>query len=87
MAAEEEKARTRLQRRGGAKSWKKSVKRRYSRDLRLNKQRRKRRQEVNRHIWQRLQTFVSRVEEKATSPMQLSNRKKKPGLIHLVKIC
>ena len=41
MAAEEEKARTRLQRRGGAKSWKQAVKRRYSRDLRLNKQRRK----------------------------------------------
>ena len=57
MAAEEEKARTRLQRRGGAKSWKQAVKRRYSRDLRLNKQRRKRRQEVNRQIWQRLQTL------------------------------
>ena len=90
MAAEEEKARTRLQRRGGAKSWKKSVKRRYSRDLRLNKQRRKRRQEVNRQIWQRLQTFVSRVEEKATSPMQLSKQKEEtrthpPGEDLLIK--
>ena len=90
MAAEEEKARTRLQRRGGAKSWKKSVKRRYSRDLRLNKQRRKRRQEVNRHIWQRLQTFVSRVEEKATSPLQLSKQKEEtrthpPGEDLLIK--
>ena len=45
LMAAEEKARTRLQGRGGAKSWKQAVKRRYSRDLRLNKQRRKRRQE------------------------------------------
>ena len=53
MAAHVE-AQTKLQQRGGANRWKHAMKRRYNRDLQRQKQRRKRHQDTNRQIWQRL---------------------------------
>ena len=72
MAANEEIQSPTMQKRGGQKTWKTSARRRYNRDLRHQKQRRQRRQAVNRQIWQRLQALVPRAEETATSLMQLS---------------
>ena len=76
MAAEEE-VQTKLQQRGGTRKWKHAVKRRYNRDLRRQKQRKRRHQEVNRQIWQRLQALVARAEETATSLLQLAEDKNK----------
>ena len=56
-----------IQKRGGQKAWKTSVRRKYNRDVRRQKQRKQRRQAVNRQIWERLQATMPRVEEKATS--------------------
>ena len=75
MAAHVE-AQTKLQQRGGANRWKHAMKRRYNRDLQCQKQRRKRHQDTNRQIWQRLQAIVARVEATATTLMQLSNEEK-----------
>ena len=52
------------------------MKHRYNRDLQCQKQRRKRHQDTNRQIWQRLQAIVARVEATATTLMQLSNEEK-----------
>ena len=54
MAANEEIQSPTMRKRGGQKTWKNPVRRRYNRDLRRQKQRRQRRQAVNRQIWQRL---------------------------------
>ena len=72
MAANEDIKSPTMSKRGGQKTWKSSVRRRYNRDLRRQKQRRQRRQAVNCQIWQRLYALVPRVEETATSLMQLA---------------
>ena len=73
MAANEDIQSPTMTKRGGQKTWKMPVRRRYNRDLRRQKQQKKRRQAVNRQIWQRLQALVPRAEETATSLMQLAN--------------
>ena len=72
-AAKEEIESPNLRKRGGQKHWKSVMRRRYNRDLRRQKQRKQRRQAVNRQIWQRLQVLVPRAKETATSLMQLAN--------------
>ena len=74
MAAQEEET-VHIRKRGGQKTWKTSVRRKYNRDVRRQKQRKQRRQAVNRQIWERLQAITPKVEEKATSLLQPT----KPG--------
>ena len=73
LMAAEEKVHTNLQQRGGTRKWKQAMMRQYRRDLKREKQRKKRRLEMNRQIWQRLQAIVAKAEETATSLLQLSN--------------
>ena len=77
LMAAEEKVLTKMQQRGGTKKWRQAVKRRYRRDLQREKQCKKRRQELNRQIWQRLQAIVAKAEETTTSLLQLSNEEDK----------
>ena len=72
-----------IQKRGGQKAWKTSVRRKYNRDVRRQKQRKQRRQAVNRQIWERLQATMPRVEEKATSLLQPTNAGKEETSVHL----
>ena len=53
-AVTKEKEEVHVQKRGGQKAWKNSVRRRYNQDLRRQKQRRQWRQAKNRQIWMRL---------------------------------
>ena len=76
LMAGEIEATSPMQKRGGQKKWKASIKRRYNRDLRREKQRRKRRQEANHRIWQQLRALVLRAEETATSLTQLATEEK-----------
>ena len=82
MAAEDEEKTSKMQRRGGQKHWKLSSRRRYNRDIRRQKQRKQRRQAVNRQIWQRLQELKPTAEKTATSLMQLANTVEERARIH-----
>ena len=82
-ASEEDKAPPKMQKRGGVKKWKMYTRRRYSNDLRQSKQRKKRRQELNRQIWQQLRASVLRVEEIATSITQLGTKEERVDKEHV----
>ena len=60
-----------------------SRKRRYSHDLRQGKQRKKRRQELNRQIWQQLRASILRTEEIATSSTQLARKEERVDKEHV----
>ena len=82
-ASEEEKAPPKMQKRGGVKKWKMYTRRRYSHNLRRGKQRKKRRQELNRQIWQQLRASVLRAEEIATSITQLARKEERVDKEHV----
>ena len=82
-ASEEEKAPPKMQKRGVVKKWKMYTRLRYSHDLRQGKQRKKRRQELNRQIWQQLRASMLRAEEIATLITPLATKEERVDKEHV----
>ena len=82
LAAQEEIESPTMKKRGGQRQWKMAMWRTYQRELRRQKQKKKRRQATNRQIWQWLQALVPQAEETATSLMQLTETVEERTRIH-----